>query len=183
VPRLLKHFTEPPRDCVYLPGQIAQLETRVMLDVSAEQFGDMLSRGWRRFGPFYFRPACQACQACLSIRIPVAHFVPSTTQRRTLRRLEHITVEINPPRVDEARLALYHQWHGFREELRGWAESKLDRESYQIEFAFPHPAAREITYYDRDAPGGPRLIGVGLCDETPAGWSAIYFYYDPAYAR
>ena len=71
MPRLLKHFVEPARSCVYLPEQSAQLETKVMLDVTAAQFGQMLVRGWRRFGPFYFRPACRACNACLSIRLPV----------------------------------------------------------------------------------------------------------------
>ncbi len=183
MPRLLKHFVEPPRPCVYLPEQIAQLENKVMLDVSAQQFGEMLIRGWRRFGPFYFRPACRACHACISLRLPVEKFTPSATQRRTQRRLEQLRIQIGTPQVTEERLELYHRWHGFREELRGWSESKLDPEGYRIEFAFPHPTAREITYHDDHAPGGSRLIGVGLCDETPVGWSAIYFYYDPEYAR
>ena len=47
------------------------------------------------------------------------------------------------------------------------------------EGAFPHPAAREITYVE---PESGRLVGVGLCDETPRAWSAIYFFYDPAWA-
>jgi arginine-tRNA-protein transferase len=181
--RVLNHFIEPPRSCVYLPGETAQLENRVMLDVSAEEFGMMLSRGWRRFGPFYFRPACRACQSCVSIRLPTDEFTPSATQKRAIKRLEKLRIEVAPPSVDEARLSLYHRWHAFREQERGWDASALDAESYGIEFAFPHPAAREVAYYDDAAPGGPRLIGVGLCDETPIGWSAIYFYYDPEYAR
>ncbi|RYE92616.1 MAG: arginyltransferase [Myxococcales bacterium] len=183
MPRLLKHFIEPARTCVYLPEQFAQLESKIMLDVSAAQFAAMLVRGWRRFGPFYFRPACKGCGACLSIRLPVDAFTPSTTQRRAQKRLERLRVEVGVPRVDPERLALYHRWHGFREDARGWATSQLDEESYALEFAFPHPTAREMAYYDDEAPGGPRLVGVGLCDETPIGWSAIYFYYDPEYAR
>ena len=57
----------------------------------------------------------------------------------------------------------------------------LDRRHYFLQLGFPHPAAREIAYYD-DADGG-RLIGVALCDETRNAWSAIYFFFDPAYAR
>jgi arginine-tRNA-protein transferase len=26
-------------------------------------------------------------------------------------------------------------------------------------------------------------VGVGISDETPGAWSAVYFFYDPAYAR
>lgn len=183
MPRLLKHFVEPPRPCVYLPDQIAQLENKVMLDVSAPQFGAMMTRGWRRFGPFYFRPACAACDACRSIRIPVDRFEPSATQRRAQKRLARLRVTVQTPSVTPERLALYRRWHGFREDARGWSPSRMDSETYAIEFAFPHPSAREVAYYDDEAPGGPRLIGVGLCDETPFGWSAIYFYYDPEYAR
>jgi leucyl-tRNA---protein transferase len=183
MPRVLKHFIEPPRSCTYLPEQIAQLENRVMLDVSAAQFAAMMVRGWRRFGPFYFRPACKRCERCESIRVPVDRFSPSDTQRRAFKRLQKLRVTVGRPQVDAERLALYHHWHSFREERRGWAASELDEETYRVEFAFPHPCAREITYHDDEAPGGPRLVGVGLCDETPLGLSAIYFYYDPEYAR
>jgi arginine-tRNA-protein transferase len=86
------------------------------------------------------------------------------------------------PQVDAERLDLYRRWHGMREGTRGWSPSALDEESYFTQFAFPHPCAREVTYWDDDAGPEPRLIGVGLCDETPRGWSAIYFFYDPAYA-
>jgi arginine-tRNA-protein transferase len=50
-----------------------------------------------------------------------------------------------------------------------------------MEFAFPHPCAREAAFYD-DAAGG-RLVGVGLFDETPRALSAAFFFYDPDYAR
>jgi arginine-tRNA-protein transferase len=84
--------------------------------------------------------------------------------------------------VDKARLALYHRWHAFRESARDWAPAALDRDTYFLSFAFPHPSAREIAYYDESAEGGPKLVGVGLCDETKSAWSAVYFYYDPDYA-
>ena len=55
---------EAPRACSYLPGTTATLEHRVMVDVTADELGRLLERGWRRFGPDYFRPACPACSAC-----------------------------------------------------------------------------------------------------------------------
>lgn len=182
--RLLKHFIEPPRPCVYLPEETASLENRVMLDVSSSEFEAMLVRGWRRFGPFYFRPACASCQACVSIRIPVATFEPSQSQRRAWKKgSARLRVELARPSVDAQRLALYAKWHAMREDLRGWAPSVQDEESYSIEFAFSHPSARELTYWDDAAPEGPRLVGVSLCDMTPQAISAIYFYYDPDYMK
>ena len=40
-----------------------------MVSVSAEELEVLLLRGWRRFGPAYFRPACRPCGECVSIRL------------------------------------------------------------------------------------------------------------------
>jgi leucyl-tRNA---protein transferase len=182
--RVLRRYIEPPRDCVYLPAERASLENRVMLDVTPQEFEAMLMRGWRRFGPFFFRPACAACSECLSIRVPVERFRPSQAQRRAWKKgSAGLRVELSSPMVDERRLSLYARWHAMREEDRGWAPSVQDEESYTLEFAYPQPFARELTYWDDAAPGGPRLVGVGLCDQTPQAFSAIYFFYDPDYMR
>ena len=180
---LLEHSIEPPGECSYLPEQRSSLEHLVMKDVTPEEYERLLVRGWRRFGPMYFRPACQACTRCVSLRIPTATFEPNRSQRRARAACAHLRVEVGPPRVDEARLALYHAWHAEREQTREWNASPLGPRDYFLQFAFPHPAAREVAYYDDAAEGGPRLVGLGLCDETPRAWSAVYFFYDPAYAR
>jgi arginine-tRNA-protein transferase len=83
--------------------------------------------------------------------------------------------------VDDARLALYAAWHHGREDARGWEPSEIDAERYGIDFAFPHPCAREVAFYDDDA--GGKLVAVGICDETPRALSAAYCYYAPEYGR
>src|SRR5947208_12247955 len=72
----LSHFVEEPRPCDYLPGARASLEYRVMTRVGVDELDGLLERGWRRLGPFYFRPACAGCFECVPLRIPVASFVP-----------------------------------------------------------------------------------------------------------
>jgi arginyl-tRNA--protein-N-Asp/Glu arginylyltransferase len=184
VSQLLLHAIEKPRLCSYLAEQTAALEYKYLLDVGPEELEEMLARGWRRFGLSYFRPACAACNACVPLRVSVATFAPTRSQRRAAKSSAGLRCEVGPVRVDRERLDLYAAWHGDRERERGWEPMPLDRKDYGNEFAFPHPCAREVAYYD-DAPhegGGPRLVGVGLCDEMPRSWSAIYFFYDPAYA-
>jgi len=179
-PRLLQYLVEAPRLCSYLPLEVASLEHRVMLDVSPDEMDALLERGWRHFGPDWFRPACAACAACVPTRILAHDFAPSRSQRRALNRGAALRAEVGPSRYDDARLALYHAWHAEREAAREWSPGPLDAEGYIVQFAFPSPAAREVAYYD-DAAGG-RLVAVGICDETPRSWSAIYCFYDPAYA-
>src|SRR5688572_18942541 len=79
---LLQHVVEPPRQCDYLTFAQASLEYRLMEDVSPAQLEEMLARGWRRLGPFYFRPACGGCFECISLRVPVARFAPRESQKR-----------------------------------------------------------------------------------------------------
>lgn len=182
-PKIVHHDTEPPGPCSYLPDQQASLEQMVMMDVTPAEFEAMLSRGWRRFGPVYFRPACKACFECVTLRIPTATFRPNRSQRRARAACARFRVEVGIPRVDPERLALYHAWHGWREESRDWPTSELTAREYFLQFAFPHPCAREVAWYDDEAEGGPKLIAVGLCDETADSWSAAYFFYHPAYAH
>jgi arginine-tRNA-protein transferase len=177
--RVLRHLVEAPRVCSYIPHKVASLEHRVMVNVSPEELDSLLERGWRRFGPDYFRPACGGCSDCVPTRLPVADFAPTKSQRRAHRKAAGLRVVLGPPEVDEERLALYHAWHGDREAAREWSPSALDTQEYQLQFAFPHPAAREVAYYDDEA--GGRLVGVGICDETPRAFSLVYFFYDPAY--
>jgi leucyl-tRNA---protein transferase len=179
--RLLERFVEPPRACAYLPERRASLEVCLMLDVTPSEMDAFLERGWRRFGPIYFRPACAECAECVSLRVDVGRFVPSKSQRRAARACAKLRRVVGEPRVDDPRLSLYGRWHAGRERLRGWAPNPQTHERYALELAFAHPCAREAAYYD-DAAGG-RLVGIGLFDETPRACSAAFFFHDPEYAR
>src|SRR5262245_40612299 len=177
--RILRAFVEDPRQCSYLRDRRAALAHEIILDMTPSEWEERLARGWRRFGPVYFRPACAGCLECVSIRIPTRDFSPSRSQRRARRDCAHLRMVIGPPQVTEDRIALYHAWHRSRERTREWEPSILDVETYAAQFAFPHPCSREVAFYE-DRRGYPtRLVGVGLCDETPSAWSAIFFFYHP----
>lgn len=150
-----------------------------MVDVDPEEYEAMLERGWRRFGPCYFRPVCADCRACDTLRVPAKTFVATKSQRRARRAHAKLRRAFATPVVDDERLELYRRWHTQREAMRGWDESELDEEKYRFEFAFPHPSAREVSFRDDDA--GGKLVGLGLVDETPNALSAVYFFFDPAY--
>jgi arginyl-tRNA--protein-N-Asp/Glu arginylyltransferase len=174
----LAHFVSDEHDCDYLPGARAAEEYRVVAGLQADELDQLLAHGWRRFGAVLFRPACRACHECVSLRIAVADFHPSRSQRRARNRCAHLTVEIGPPHVDDQRVGLYQRWHAEREQSRDWEAAPLDLEEYARQFGPADACAREVSYRD-----GERLVGVGLCDETATAWNAIYFFSDPAYQR
>ena len=179
--RLVHYMVEAPRLCSYLPLRAASLEHRILFEVSPEENDSLLEHGWRHFGPDWFRPACEGCESCVPTRILASEFTPSRSQRRALRNCSALRAVVGRPRVDQARLELYRAWHAERESAREWSPGALDGENYALQFAFPGPTSREVAYYD-DAAGG-RLVAIGICDETPLAWSAIYCFYDPAYGK
>ncbi len=182
--QLIEHFFDEPRRCTYLQDCEAVIEHRIMLDVDPEEFEQMLERGWRRFGPDYFRPSCRSGCACVPLRVRSSAFKPSRSQERAARHLAtRFRMVIGLPAVDEQRLSLFRRWHDSREKARGWESMEMTVQSFWFTFAFPHPCVREIAYYDDHASGGKKLVGVGICDETPDAISAAFFYYDPDYLR
>lgn len=176
--RLVRHFVEEPRACSYLPNLKAALEYRLMVDVTPMELQNLMLRGWRRFGPAYFRPACASCMECVSIRLDVHRFTPTTSQKRSFKRAKRFRVEVGRPRIDDDRLALHAAWHATRENSRGWEPTNLSEDEYATQFAFPSSTGREAAWYD-----GDRLVALGLIDVTPDCLSAAYFFYHPDIAR
>jgi len=160
--------------CPYLAERVSTTDYRILTEVSPSEHEAMLIRGWRRFGLQYFRPQCAACMECVSLRVAVAKFQPTKSQRRAWRKCAHLKVAIGPPQVDETRLELFHAWHGMREQARGWKPSPMNAEEYSATFCPPNPCAREMAYYDSG-----RLVAIGLVDITPNAVSSVYFYYHP----
>lgn len=176
--RLLQHRIAGPEPCPYLDGLRSTTETMLMTGVTGAELDGLLERGWRRFGPVYFRPVCSGCDECVSVRVPVSTFSPSPNLRRVLKRAARVRTEVGEPQADDARLRLYRRWHASREVERGWKPDRIGMESYAMQFCFPHSAAREFSYWD-----GEELIGIGIADETPKALSAVYCYYDPDLAH
>lgn len=176
--RVVDRIVTEPETCSYLRDRLASVEFRIVVEATEAQLERWLERGWRRFGVAYFRPACRGCAECVSLRIPVASFVPSRAQRRAAERAAGFRLEVGAPQVDEARLSLYRRWHASRAANRGWSPDGMDEDRYALEFAYPHAAAHEYVWYD-----GARPIAVSLVDRTPNALSAVYTYHDPDYAR
>jgi len=180
--KLLETFISEPRECPYLPTEVSSLEYRIMMEISPEEWETLLSCGWRRFGVAYFRPRCADCTECVSLRIPVRDFKKSKSQKRVYKKVKKLRLMVGSPRIDAERLELYRLWHDLQGNKREWETNPMTGERYFHEFAFPHECVREFAYYDDEAET-PRLVAVGIVDETPNALSAVYTYYHPDYAN
>ena len=82
---LLYTFASPPSPCGYLPDQTWSLRYELVRGITADEYGQRMLRGWRRFGHALFRPECPSCRRCLPLRIDVGRFAPSRSMKRVAK--------------------------------------------------------------------------------------------------
>jgi arginine-tRNA-protein transferase len=182
----LFHYVAEPSRCGYLPEQRWSLEYLYVSAMSRAEYLQRMLEGWRRFGTMLFRPACQACTACRSLRVLAGHFQPDRSQRRCRQANEGVVeLRIGMPSVTRAKLALYDRYHHFQSESKGWPPHPTrDHQGYAASFVDQPFAVEEWCYYL-----GGQLVAVGYVDaleDRPAGaagdergLSGIYFFYEP----
>ena len=173
----LTTFQTEPDPCSYLPDRQWSLVYKIVLQMTPEDYQRHLDRGWRRFGHALFRPRCPQCQACLSLRIPVATFRPNRSQRRCWKTnvdqlTRHITTRLQPA---PDKLHLYQRYHEYQHHHKHWPnDGHIEQEEYITSFLHNPFPTEEWSYYLQQ-----QLLGVGYVDRLPLGLSAIYFFYDP----
>jgi arginine-tRNA-protein transferase len=165
-------FIAPPTRCEYLPDEVARIEYLQVERMAAGEYLEWLRGGWRRFGHVLFRPSCESCRQCQSLRVPVAAFQPHRTQRRIAKaNAPVVTIAIGEPAAAPETRALYEKFHRHQQRAKGWPAPDPDG----VDVFVVNPFATEEWRYSIDG----RLVAVGYVDVLPDGLSAIYFFYDP----
>ena len=76
----------PPFPCPYLDGREARHQTLLASTCPPGLYTGLMDLNFRRLGPLVYRPVCDACAECRQLRVPVATFQPSRSQRRCQAR-------------------------------------------------------------------------------------------------
>lgn len=175
---LLKEFSLNDK-CSYLKDRQQTLFYKVTQDSDATECLNLIKKGYRRFGKMYFRPICQGCDECQSIKIDVDNFSFSSSQKRALKKASDFEIVIAPPSLTQEHLDLYKKYHLFMKDKKEWEYNEATPQNYYNSFVSGHKDfGYEILYFDKD-----KLIGVDLVDILEDGISSIYFFYDPDYSK
>src|SRR5262245_60050969 len=96
--------------CPYLPGRLARQLVVLPPHNVPGLYHSFMDLNFRRLGSIYYRPACEGCDECRAIRVPVAEFVESRSQRRCRARNTDLDVEIATPVATPEKHELYRRY-------------------------------------------------------------------------
>lgn len=159
--------------CPYIEGQTARLPLRMPVDeVSPSAFDQLLERGHRRYGPFFYRTACPSCSACEAIRVPVARFTPTRSQKRVARRNADVVVSLAAPSVTARHLEIYNR-HQFERNLARTSEVTTEKD-YSLHLLHTCVDTSEVRYVVDG-----RLMAISILDFGATSASSVYHAFDP----
>ena len=84
-------------------------------------------RGFRRSGNMTYRPNCMFCSQCVSVRIPVEQFTPSRSQKRVLRKAQHLSYRIEPMKNADQYFDMYYRYQCSRHKDGIMCDSSVEK--------------------------------------------------------
>lgn len=150
----------------------------------ARELNDVLSQGgFRRSQSIAYRPACEMCRACVSVRVCVNDFRMTRGFRRVLARNSDLIGEALPPRPRSEHYSLFRSYLDERHPDGGMATmSALD---FAMMVEDTHVETSLIEYRRRGPDSGftgrgaGDLFAMALTDTLSDGLSMVYSVYDP----
>ena len=181
--RQLRFFLTAPSPCPYLPERFERKVFAHLPMSDGAAVNDSLTQvGFRRSQNIAYRPACEACSACVSARIPAADYVFSRSERKVLARNEDVERHLVEAEATMEQFDLLRRYLLARHADGGMAEMTWPDYVAMVE----DTAVRThiIEYRVRSRDGGPGdLLACALVDLMSDGLSLVYSFYDPTVAR
>jgi arginine-tRNA-protein transferase len=174
--------------CPYLPGRQERKIFTHLVGRRARELNDLLSHsGFRRSQTIAYRPACEGCRACVSVRVRVADFAPGRGQRRIGAINEDLIGEARPNEATSEQFSLFRAYLDARHSEGGMADmAMLD---YAVMIEDSHIDTMVVEYRRRSpdsailGKGAGDLLACCLTDVLSDGLSMVYSFYDPERAE
>ncbi len=173
----LRFCITAPYPCSYLPQTLARSQVATPGElIDSRVYAQLIDQGFRRSGLFTYRPHCDACQACQTLRVPVQHFAPNRSQRRAWRAHQALHVRILPTQMHPEHFALYQRYLRTRHSDGGMShDSASDYEQFLLH---SRVHTRLLEFREGHTDEAP-LRMVSVVDVLEQGISAVYTFYDP----
>lgn len=176
-------FITAPAPCPYLPGRNERKVFTHLVGSEARSLNTQLSYGgFRRSQNIAYRPACEGCQSCVSVRVPIDQFNWTRSFRRVLNLNSDLVGRDAQSRATSEQYALFRDYIDSRHGDGGMADmSVLDFAAMVDEsFVDSHLTEYRLKVADSDE---EELVAAVLVDSLDDGLSLIYSFYEPTLAH
>jgi arginine-tRNA-protein transferase len=175
-------YLTAPSPCPYLFGREERKVFTHLVGERASELNDVLTHGgFRRSQSIAYRPACEGCRACLSVRVIVEEFRPSRSLRRIRARNADIVSEMRVSVPTSEQYSIFRGYLDSRHRDGGMADMTVLDYAMMVEDS--HVETRLVEYRQRNPDmgrGSPGpLVAVALTDVLSDGLSMVYSFYEP----
>lgn len=170
----LRHFfATPPGSCPYLPERVERKVVTLLSGEDPSGLHDALSlAGFRRSQDLAYRPACEGCSACVSVRVLARRFTPSRSLRRLAARNRDLRASVIEARANTEQFELFRDYLESRHAEGGMADMNFGDYRSMVEDS---PVRTHLVEF-RD--GADTLVGACLTDRMSDGLSLVYSFFD-----
>jgi arginyl-tRNA--protein-N-Asp/Glu arginylyltransferase len=160
--------------CNYLPEENERLivASDPLLHNNAG-YSWLMGQGFRRSGEQIYRPHCEACNACQSVRVIVNEFTPSKSQKRQLKKNAIFTIKIAET-VQDNYYPLYELYINTIHTDSSMYPANYEQYATFLISEIAKQCFIEIWHDDK-------LVSVAVTDILADGLSAVYTFYHPEY--
>jgi arginine-tRNA-protein transferase len=176
-------YLTAPSPCPYLAGKEERKVFTHLVGERAPELNNILTQGgFRRSQSIAYRPACEGCRACVSVRVVAKDFQPSQSMRRIVRRNGDIGSDIRIAVPTSEQYAIFRAYLDSRHRDGGMADMTVLDYAMMVEDS--HIETRIIEYRRRE-PGaahsraGGDLLAIALTDVLSDGLSMVYSFFEP----
>ncbi len=174
----LQFYSTPEHPCSYLDKTEAKtLFLDPKLIISQSVYSQLSELGFRRSGSHIYRPHCDNCQACISIRLPVRSFVMSNSQRRVFNKNKDLIIKQVEPIYTEEYYQLYEQYINTRHK-----DGDMYPPSSEQFKTFLVESTQKSLFVEFRLPS-KQLVAIATMDVFDRSLSAVYTFFDPKYAK
>jgi leucyl-tRNA---protein transferase len=179
-------FLTAPSPCPYVEGQFERKVFTHLVGGKAPEMNDLLTQGgFRRSQNIAYRPACEACRACISVRIIADEFQTTKNMRRVIQRNADLIGEMHDAEPSTEQYSLFRTYLDARHRKGGMSDMTVLDYAMMVEDT--HVDTKVIEYRKRGpdtfitGKGTGELIAVALTDKMGDGLSMVYSYFDPEF--